>query len=454
MIACVQRVLISANHTVGRSQGNQEYENIVTNINNFRLWMKYCVAVPGDGKMVFMESKRSLFVADFPSVQLGKDFSDLVQIPPSPHCEVCVIVPVRNEAQTLAATLTALIHQVDLEGQLLDPRRYEIILLANNCSDDSAAIARTFAEQHQDIALHIVEKTLPPAQAYIGRVRRILMHEAYRRLCSLGRTRGVIASTDGDSQVSPTWIAANLYEITCGADAVGGRILVEQAGRANLHPYARTCYLREVGYRYLITELETYLDPDPYDSFPRHYQHYGASLAVTAEMYALAGGLPPVRTPEDVAFYRALVRVNARFRHSSLVQVVTSARQIGRTNVGLANQLSQWIEMGQQQQSFLVEPAAAIETRFVARRQLRVMWWYILNGYQPSHPSVVSLAEMLGVSAQWLVQKLTQPYTFGQLFELVEERQQSEQTWASRWKFVKIEQAIGDLRLHLQSLRQ
>ncbi|WP_292796311.1 glycosyltransferase family A protein [Nostoc sp. NMS7] len=447
----------STNHTVGRFQGNQKYENIVTivtNINNFRLWMKYCVAVPGDGKMVFMESKRLLFVADFPSVQLGKDFSDLVQIPPSPHCEVCVIVPVRNEAETLAATLTALLHQVDLEGQLLDPRRYEIILLANNCSDDSAAIARTFAQQHPDIALHIVEKTLPPAQAYIGRVRQILMDEAYRRLSSLGRTRGVIASTDGDSQVSPTWIAANLYEISCGADAVGGRILVEQAGRANLHPYARACYLREVGYRYLITELETYLDPDPHDSFPRHYQHYGASLAVTAEMYALAGGLPAVRTPEDVAFYCALQRVNARFRHSLLVRVVTSARQIGRTNVGLANQLSQWIEMGQQQQSFLVEPAAAIETRFVARRQLRVMWWCVLNGYQPDHKSVASLAEMLGVSVQWLMQKLTQPYTFGQLFEQVEERQQSEQTWASRWKFVEIQQAIGDLRLRLQSLRQ
>ncbi|WP_334942789.1 glycosyltransferase family A protein [Nostoc sp.] len=401
-----------------------------------------------------MESKRLFFVADFPSVQLDKDFSQpLVKIPPSPHCEVCVIVPVRNEAQTLAATLTALIHQVDLEGQFLDPRRYEIILLANNCSDDSADIARTFAQQHPDIALHIVEKTLPPAEAYIGRVRQILMDEAYRRLCSLGRTRGVIASTDGDSQVSPTWIAANLYEINCGADAVGGRILVERVGRANLDPYARACYLREVGYRYLITELETYLDPDPHDSFPRHYQHYGASLAVTAEMYALAGGLPAVRTPEDVAFYRALVRVNARFRHSSLVRVVTSARQIGRTNVGLANQLSKWIEMGRQQQSFVVEPAGAIETRFVARRQLRVMWGCALNGYQPSHHSLVSLAEMLGVSTQWLVQKLSQPYTFGQLFEQVEERQQKEQMWASRWKYVEIEQAIGDLRLRLESLR-
>ncbi|WP_292874847.1 glycosyltransferase [Nostoc sp. NMS1] len=406
--------------------------------------------------MVSMESKGLLFVADFPSVKIEKDFfQSLVQIPPSPHCEVCVIVPVRNEAQTLAATLTALIHQVDLQGQVLDPRRYEIILLANNCTDDSAAIARSFAQQHPDIALHVVEKTLPPAQAYIGRVRQMLMDEAYRRLCSLGRIRGVIASTDGDSQVSQNWIAANLYEINSGVDAVGGRILVERAGRASLDPYAKACYLREVGYRYLITELETYLDPDPYDSFPRHFQHYGASLAVTAEMYALAGGLPPVRTPEDVAFYRALVRVNARFRHSPLVRVVTSARQIGRTNIGLANQLSEWIEMGRQQQPFLVESAAAIETRFVARRQLRVMWWYVLNGYQPDYKSIASLAEMLKISAQWLVQKLTQPYTytFGQLFEEVEERQQSEETWASHWKVVEIEQAIGDLRLRLESLR-
>ncbi len=403
--------------------------------------------------MVFMESKRLTFVADFPAAQLQKDFSHLVQTPPSQYCEVCVIVPVCNEAQTLTATLTALLHQVDLEGQRLDLRRYEVILLANNCSDNSAAIARNFAQQHPDLALHIVEKTLPTEEAYIGRVRQILMDEAYRRLCSLGRKRGIIASTDGDSQVSPTWIAATLYEIACGADAVGGRIITDHSSRAILDPYARACYLREVGYRYLIAELETYLDPNPYDSFPRHYQHYGASLAVTAQMYALAGGLPPVRTPEDVAFYRALVRVNARFRHSPLVRVVTSARQTGRTDIGLANQLSKWAQMGQQQQSFLVEPAAAIETRFMARRQLRVMWWCVLNGYQPTHRSVVSLADMLGVSSQWLVQKIRQPYTFGELLEQVEQRQKEEEIWSSRWKSVKIEQAIQDLRSRLEPLR-
>ncbi|MHC5822521.1 MAG: hypothetical protein ACYT04_43460 [Nostoc sp.] len=37
--------------------------------------------------MVFIESKGLLFVADFPSVQIDKDFSQtLVQIAPSPHC--------------------------------------------------------------------------------------------------------------------------------------------------------------------------------------------------------------------------------------------------------------------------------------------------------------------------------------------------------------------------------
>lgn len=293
-----------------------------------------------------MRSKCLEAIAD-PQVWLPQTvFSKpLVQTPASPHCEICVIVPVRNEAEILETTLTALAYQTDLEGRLFDPRRYEIILLANNCSDDSAAIARRFASRHPNLVLHVVEITLPASKAYIGQVRRILMDEACRRLMTLGRRRGVIASTDGDTQVAPTWIAANLYEIACGADAVGGRILTERAGRLALDPNTRAYFLREVGYRYLVAELETYLDADPYDGWPRHYQHFGASLAVTAEMYEQVGGLPPVRTPEDVAFYRALVRVNARFRHSPIVKAVTSARQTGRTNMGLANQLSDWAVM-------------------------------------------------------------------------------------------------------------
>lgn len=407
------------------------------------------VFFPGDGKMVFIESEGLQRVADC------IDFSQpLVKIPPSQNCEVCVIIPVRNEAEHLVATLTALAEQIDLKGQRLDPTCYEIILLANNCTDDSVEIARDFAQQHPDLALHVVEKTLLPAEAYIGRVRQILMDEAYRRLNSLGNRRGIIASTDGDSQVSPTWVAATQYEIACGVDAVGGRILAEANGRAALHSYARTCHLQIVGYRYLIAELESYLDPDPYDPFPRHYQYNGASLAVTTEMYALAGGLPAVRTPEDVAFCRSLMRVNARFRHSPLVRVVTSARVTGRTDVGMANQLSEWAKMGSQKQALLMESAAAIETRLRTRHQLRIIWSSILNGYQPSETDIAVLANTLGVTTQWFVQELTQPQTFGQLFERVELRQQEEGIWDSRWPNVEIQQAIQDLRSRLERLRR
>ena len=67
--------------------------------------------------------------------------TSLIGVPPLPQCEVSVIVPVKDEAQTLVATLTALANQTDLNGQPLNPLTYEIIVLANNCIDESAAIA-------------------------------------------------------------------------------------------------------------------------------------------------------------------------------------------------------------------------------------------------------------------------------------------------------------------------
>jgi hypothetical protein len=393
-------------------------------------------------------------IANLPAHSLhNTSIQPLVSSPPLPQCEVCVIVPVRNEAEMLESTLTALMNQIDLGGSPLDPARYEVILLVNNCSDDSAAIAHRFAAQHPKLVLHVVERTLPDSQAYIGWVRKLLMDEAYRRLIMLGHNRGVIASTDGDTQVASNWIAATLYEVSCGADAVGGRIITDSRERAALAPYARTCHLREVGYRFLVAELEAYLDPDPFDRFPRHFQHYGASLAVTAKMYQQAGGLPPVRTSEDVALYRALVRVNARFRHSPLVRVTTSARQVGRAQGGLANQLNIWTTMGHQQQPFLVESAEAIAVRLRTYHELRLLWQRFLKGYQPVLKDVTALANRLEVDRDWLMSAMTQSVSLGALFEQIEQRQQQEGIWQQRWSLVRIEQAIHDLRLVLESLR-
>jgi hypothetical protein len=376
----------------------------------------------------------------------------LVQTPPHSNCHVCVIVPVRNEAETLQQTLNALLEQTNLDGTCLDPTSYEVILLANNCSDRSAEIARQFGAQHPSFKLHLVERVLPPVEAYIGRVRQLLMDEAYHRLMLLDRPQGIIASTDGDSQVASTWIAATRWEIEQGADAVGGRIVTDRQSRHALKTHTRRCFLQEVGYRSLIAELESHLDPDPHDPLPRHYQHYGASLAVTAETYAQAGGLPPVRTAEDEAFYQALLRISARFRHSPLVKVTTSARQTGRSPVGLAQQLNAWATQGEQ--PFWVEPAGAITTRLHARHHLRQLWQRVLNGQYLPQPEVASLAQTFDIDAYWLMFELNQPHTFGCLFERVEHRQQSEGHWRERWALVEIKHAIEALRNYLVPLRR
>lgn len=398
----------------------------------------------------------------------------LVLTPPLPNCEVCVIIPIRDEAQTLAATLHALANQIDLNGKGLERDRYEIILLVNNCRDQSAAIARKFASQHPSLALHVVEITLPAPEAHVGKARRLLMDEAYRRLMLL-RSRGIIVSTDGDTRVSPTWIAATLQAMAQGAEVVGGRILMDPRDRAALDPETRWAHLREVSYRHLMAELETYLDPNPSDPWPRHYQHWGGSLAVTAEIYERAGRLPVVRSLEDIAFYRALVRVDARIRHSPAVQVVTSGRQTGRSETGLASQLRVWREMGSQQQPCWVESAAAIETRFRSRQQLRQLWQRLriksqlsngeplnslvlgsqpLEGDHSFQAEVSSLSAQLGVPKGWLLDQLAGSTYFGQLLEQVETCQQQAGTGVQNWPKVETQQAIHDLRLRLASLRQ
>lgn len=376
----------------------------------------------------------------------GANLKPLVSQLPLLSCEVCVIVPVRDEAQNLAATLLALTNQVELTGKPLDKNRYEIIVLANNCLDNSAEIARRFARNHPNLILHVVEITLNSDRAHIGWVRKILMDEAYRRFKAIGRDRGIIASTDGDTRVASNWIAATLAEIQTGADAVGGRIITEDRERLALDKATRLYFLRYVGYLCLVTQLESFLDPDPFECFPHHHQHFGASLAVTAQMYGKVGGLPPLPSSEDVAFYEALKRVDARFRHSRAVRVTTSARVLGRAKAGLADRLAQLNMMGQQHQSLMVESAFLVEGRFRLRRHLRYLWQRKQQGATISPHLLNVLARFLGIERDLLREIALESATFGLLVEQISLYQQANQEIARNWSKVTIQQAISDLR--------
>ena len=132
----------------------------------------------------------------------------LVALSPLSRCEVCIILPARDESARIEKCLLALARQIDLRGFQMPSDRYEVIVLANNCRDRTASLARAFGLRHPGFILHVVEMKLPPERSFVGCARKLLMDEACRRLLALGRTKGVIASTDADSFVEPTWVAA------------------------------------------------------------------------------------------------------------------------------------------------------------------------------------------------------------------------------------------------------
>ena len=374
----------------------------------------------------------------------------LLAVAPCAELTVSVIIPAKDEAASLPATLAALAAQTDLDGRPLPPRSYEVIVLANNCRDATARVARQLALAYPRLVLHVAERTLPPAEAHVGRARRLLMDEAARRLRAVGRPHGIIASTDADTRVAPDWLAATAAAVAAGADAVGGRILTD-APPAPRCP-ARRCQLRDAAYNLLAARLEHRLDPAPADPWPRHHQHFGASLALTAAAYAQVGGLPVVPYLEDEALYQALYRHDLRVRHSPAVRVLTSGRHEGRVAVGLSAQLREWAALGQREPLVAGGPELAAIWR--ARHQLRQLWQQANLGRRlpltavPAAPtsSAKQVAALLGIEGAGLTQQLLRPTTFGLLWEWALTEQAAARQWAGRWPAVPLSQALAELR--------
>jgi hypothetical protein len=388
-----------------------------------------------------------------PITYSSKLHKPLVDRSPLETCAACVVVPARDESARIEKCLSALVRQVDPDGKPIDSAKYEVIVLANNCHDETATRARAFGRRHPRPVLHVVEVNFPPERSYVGCARKLLMDEACRRLFLLGRPDGLIISTDADSFVDPGWIAGIMREVDAGADAVGGRIVADRDERLLLQPAAELTYLRQVAYDFLIAELEDLIDHDPFDPFPRHFNHLGASLAVTAGLYAQVGGLPNVLEDEDKALYQAILRSGARFRHSLDVRVTTSARLDGRVEHGFSAGLRHFGSLAQQSRPLLVESVSASEVRFQARRALRELRRKLqLNRFRTSC-QVRRVARSLGISGSWLWHEMDRPQTWGLLMERVALRQKTEGEWEQWWPPMLLETAVSALRVRLSELR-
>lgn len=358
--------------------------------------------------------------------------------PPHPQMMASVIIPVKNEAHHIVPALDALREQQDERKNALPFALFEVLLLANNCTDDTYKIALAYQQKYPQFPLHVAQVQLEKQAAHIGTVRRMLMDEAYRRHAQNG-CDGIILSTDGDTEVDSQWIAHTLREMSSGCDAVGGRILArEVASESKLY------YLQDITYRCLSARLEAVIDPLHNDPKSCHFQCFGASLAVRCSAYHKAGRLPVIPFLEDEAFGRALQRIDAKVRRSHMVKVYTSSRVCGRVQAGLSMHLKHLGELKKKNIKMQVEPVHMLAEKWNIRRQLRTCW-QLRKEKKPCGACINSLAVLLSVSPKWLLKEMDMAPYFGEFWEKAEHLLYTG-AWRKRQHLTSIDKAIEELR--------
>jgi len=239
-------------------------------------------------------------------------------------------------------------------------------LLVNNSIDQTVPIARRL-QQALTFPLEIIEHQFSPEHQSAGQARRLAMEHA----ASWVPADGVLLCTDADGQVAPNWLAANMSHIRNGADAVAGRAIIDPVDAAAIPAALHENDARECAYAALLDEIDCLIDPDPADPWPRHNEHSGASICVTAKAFHGSGGIPPLPVGEDRAFFNALRRADARLRHALDVQVTVSGRIHGRAAGGMADTIRRRLATPDLFLDDVLEPAVARTRRVQLRRELR-----------------------------------------------------------------------------------
>ncbi|WP_224388397.1 glycosyltransferase family 2 protein [Pseudonocardia sp. ICBG1293] len=240
-----------------------------------------------------------------------------------------VLVPAHDEAGTVAACVRSVLTALDQASGLT---ARALCVVADRCSDGTAALARAAAAAHpaaDRVRVTVLEPTagvapLPGCRrasrrdgvagpVTIGAVRELAARTLSAVLAAEGADPATtwLLGTDADGTVVPGWVAAHLALAADGADAVAGGVVLDVPG----------------------------LPRPPGEPVPPEHPVYGANLGVRADAWAAVGGFPPLACGEDHGLVARLRAAGYRVVAGAPGTVRTSARTHGRARGGLADLL-------------------------------------------------------------------------------------------------------------------
>ncbi|MBL4755443.1 MAG: glycosyltransferase family 2 protein [Flavobacteriales bacterium] len=251
-----------------------------------------------------------------------------------------IVIPVHNEP-SVTATLDSLNNCIKPDCQV------EVILVVNNSENVEAPIReqniksiteinswiKTVTPNH--LNCHVISAMdLPFKHAGVGLARKIGMDEALRRFASIDYN-GLIVCNDADCTVEPSYLCA-LEEQFARPDFVAGNIYYE-------HPFSEADSTTKSGIVKYELGLRYYVNALRFAGYPYAYHTIGSSMAVSAKIYAQAGGMNKRKAGEDFYFLHKLIPLG-NFEELNSTAVFPSARISHRVPFGTGRAMLKWKE--------------------------------------------------------------------------------------------------------------
>ena len=227
---------------------------------------------------------------------------------------IAVVVPARNESALIGRCLSAL-HAAKEHALAHTAVRVEIVVVADACTDETAAIARSVEGV----------KVIEIDAGAVGSARATGALVALDALCpddapatGLLGDEVWLANTDADSVVPLNWVLEQLAIADRGVDLMLGTVTPDLRDLTPAH--ARAWH-------------------ETRHPAPARGHIYGANLGIRASHYLRAGGFAPLAEHEDVDLVERARTAGSETFATDACEVMTSGRHHGRTPGGFARYL-------------------------------------------------------------------------------------------------------------------